>query len=80
MLSKLHDFCSRLRLRTLTAAVGAVVVGVLDIFNVVDLHALVSLFVQEARVGQVVAVMGLLFGLLRLVTTSAVIAPPKEDE
>jgi hypothetical protein len=80
MLQRLRDLFARLRLRTLMAAVGAVVIGVLDVMHVIDLHSLVSLFVHEARVGQVVAVLGLVFGLLRLVTSTAVLAPKDDDE
>lgn len=78
-MQRLRDFFARFHWRTLTTAAATILLGIADIFQVIDLHSLVSLFVQEARVGQVVAVLGLLFGLLRLVTTNAVLAP-KEDE
>jgi hypothetical protein len=80
MLHKLREFFSRLRLRTLLASVAVALIGIADVINLIDLHSLVGLFVHEAKVGSVVAIIGLLFGLLRLVTTSAVLAPKDGGE
>lgn len=80
MLQKLRDFYARLRLRTLLTSAGVIALGVLDIYDVIDIQSLVSLFVQdEVRVGKIVAVIGLVFAVLRLVTRSAVLAP-KDNE
>lgn len=80
MLQSLRDFYSRLQLRTLTAAASVIVLGVLDIYDVIDLQSIVSLFVEdEVRVGKIVAVIGLVFGVLRFITRTAVLAP-KDDE
>jgi len=77
-MQRLREFFSHLRWRTLAAALGTAIVGLLDMLHVIDLHTLVGLFVSEARVGSVVAILGLIFGVLRLVTSTAVILP-KED-
>lgn len=80
MLQKLRDFWQRLQLKTLTAAAGVIILGLLDIYDVIDIQAIVALFVDdEVRVGKIVAVIGLVFGVLRFITKSAVLAP-KDDE
>lgn len=80
MLQKLHDFWKRLNLKTLAFAALTILVGVLDIFDVIDLQAIVSIFVEDdVRAGQIVAVLGLAFMLLRFITKSAVLCP-KDDE
>lgn len=81
MLQKLRDFYARLQLRTLTAAAIVIILGVMDIYDVIDIHLIVSIFVEdEVRVGKIVAVIGLVFAVLRLITRHAVLAPRKDDE
>lgn len=81
MLQKLRDLYARLQLRTLATAAGVIVLGVLDVYDVIDIQGIVSLFVEdEIRVGKIVAVIGLVFAVLRLITRTAVLSPSKDDE
>ena len=58
--------------KTMLAAGVSILIGIADVLNVIDLQALLSLFLPEARVGSVAALLGLLFGMLRWVTTGQV--------
>ena len=58
--------------KTMLAAAVSILIGIADVLNVIDLQALLSLFLPEGRVGSVAALLGLLFGLLRWVTTGEV--------
>jgi hypothetical protein len=61
-----------MRWRTMLAALGFLIVGVLDVVGAIDLRPLVAAFVAEKEVGAVMVGLSLIFGVLRLITTSPV--------
>jgi len=58
--------------KTVLVAIALVLVSLADILQMIDLHALFSLFLPENRVGGVVAVVTLVFTVLRVFTVGAV--------
>jgi hypothetical protein len=66
--------------KTLLASALAILVGVADMLQFVDLTPFLSAWIGDERVvGKVVATLGFLFALLRVVTYTGIFAKEEEE-